>query len=221
MSIETLKQHAAEAALEYIVQDAILGVGFGSTVAHFIASLGPYKHRIQAAVAASPVSESALKAMGIPIIPIEDVSELPIYIDGADEVLRTGQMIKGGGAALTREKILAHLADKFICIVDERKLVNRLGETFPIPIEVLPMARSLVGREIVKLGGTPVLRENVQTDNGNIIIDAHHLITDEPLTLEAALSQIPGVLTAGVFAKDIAHTILVARASGEIERIEV
>lgn len=209
MDVNELKKKAAQAALSYLEDDMIVGVGTGSTVNYFIEALASIKHRIDACVASSKVTEGRLRELGIPIIDLNVAGELPIYIDGADEVDEQHQMIKGGGGALTREKIIASASKHFICIVDESKRVKRLGG-FPIAIEVLPIARSFVAREIVKLGGDPVYREGFITDNGNIILDIHNLEIMRPISLEETLSCIPGVVECGLFAKRQADTVLVA-----------
>ncbi|GJM07560.1 MAG: ribose-5-phosphate isomerase A [marine bacterium B5-7] len=203
----TAKQQVAKAALAYLPEDGILGVGTGSTVNAFIDLLAPHKSRIEAAVASSEDTAKRLKAIGIPVIDLNVAVEVPVYIDGADEVNPLKQLIKGGGGALTREKILAACAKQFVCIVDASKQVERLG-AFPLPIEVIPMARSYVAREIVKLGGDPCYREGFTTDNGNIILDLHGLSINEPIALEEALNQITGIVTCGLFAKRGADVVL-------------
>jgi len=208
-----LKQQAAMAALSYIDDDMIVGVGTGSTVNYFIDALSTIKHRIDATVASSKATEARLKALGIPVIDLNVASSVPIYVDGADEVTAAGEMIKGGGGALTREKIVATVATKFICIVDESKVVKRLGK-FPLAVEVIPMARSLVARELVKLGGSPEYREGFITDNGNIILDVHDLVINTPLSLEHSIKMIPGVVDSGLFANRVADIVLVGGPSG-------
>lgn len=203
-----LKRKAAQAALKYVEDDMIIGVGTGSTVNYFIHELAQIKHRIDACVSSSKATEALLRQAGIPVIDANAVQEIPIYIDGADEVTPHGEMIKGGGGALTREKIVACIARQFICIVDESKLVHRLG-SFPIAVEVLPMARSYVARQIVLLGGDPEYRDGFVTDNGNIILDIHHLTIDSPLHLEQTINRITGVIENGIFADRIADKILV------------
>lgn len=203
-----LKRKAAQAALKYVEDDMIIGVGTGSTVNYFIQELAQIKHRIDACVSSSKATEALLRNAGIPVMDANAVQEIPIYIDGADEVTPHGEMIKGGGGALTREKIVACIARQFICIVDESKLVNRLG-SFPIAVEVLPMARSYVARQIVLLGGDPEYRDGFVTDNGNIILDIHHLTIDSPLHLEQTINKITGVVENGIFANRIADKILV------------
>ncbi|MCZ4690058.1 ribose-5-phosphate isomerase A [Legionella pneumophila] len=208
-----LKIKAAKAAIAYIEDDMVIGVGTGSTVNFFIKELAAIKHKIEACVASSKATEALLRAEGIPVIDLNSVQDLPIYVDGADEVNERGEMIKGGGGALTREKIVANVATQFICIVDESKVVKRLGE-FPVAVEVIPMARSFVARQIVKLGGDPEYREGFVTDNGNIILDVFNLNFSTPMALEDSLNVIPGVVESGVFAKRLADKVLVASASG-------
>ncbi|HEA4185783.1 TPA: ribose-5-phosphate isomerase RpiA [Legionella pneumophila] len=208
-----LKIKAAKAAIAYIEDDMVIGVGTGSTVNFFIKELAAIKHKIEACVASSKATEALLRAEGIPVIDLNSVQDLPIYVDGADEVNERGEMIKGGGGALTREKIVANVATQFICIVDESKVVKRLGE-FPVAVEVIPMARSFVARQIVKLGGDPDYREGFVTDNGNIILDVFNLSFSTPMALEDSLNVIPGVVENGVFAKRLADKVLVASASG-------
>ncbi|MBA2711205.1 MAG: ribose-5-phosphate isomerase RpiA [Tatlockia sp.] len=208
-----LKAKAAKAALAYVEDDMIIGVGTGSTVNYFIEELTTIKHRIDACVASSKDTEARLRAAGIPVIDLNTTNELAIYIDGADEVDERHQMIKGGGGALTREKIIATVANQFICIVDESKLVRNLG-VFPLAIEVLPIARSYVAREIVKIGGDPEYREGFVTDNGNIILDVSNLEIMSPVALEEKLKLIPGIVETGLFAKRLADKILIAGESG-------
>lgn len=208
-----LKMRAAKAAMAFIEDDMIIGVGTGSTVNFFIRELALIKHRIDACVASSKATESLLREAGIPLIDLNSVHELPIYIDGADEVNECGETIKGGGGALTREKIVANVAQKFVCIVDESKIVTRLG-TFPVAVEVIPMARSFVARQLVKLGGDPEYREGVVTDNGNIILDVYNLTITTPMALEDSINLIPGVVENGIFAHRLADKILVASADG-------
>jgi ribose 5-phosphate isomerase A len=208
-----LKMRAAKAAMAFIEDDMVIGVGTGSTVNFFIRELALIKHRIDACVASSKATESLLREAGIPLIDLNSVHELPIYIDGADEVNERGETIKGGGGALTREKIVANVAQKFVCIVDESKIVTRLG-TFPVAVEVIPMARSFVARQLVKLGGDPEYREGVVTDNGNIILDVYNLTITTPMALEDSINLIPGVVENGIFAHRLADKILVASADG-------
>lgn len=211
--MSNLKELAAIKALDFIEDDMIIGVGTGSTVNCFIKQLASISHRIDACVASSKATEALLRAAHIPVIDLNAVNDLPIYIDGADEVNAHFQMIKGGGGALTREKIIANVAQKFVCIVDESKLVNHLGE-FPIAVEVLPLARSFAARELVKLGGDPQYREGFVTDNGNIIIDVFNLVMDKPKELEESIKLIPGVVESGLFTKRLADHVLIASASG-------
>lgn len=208
-----LKANAAKAALAYIEDDMVIGVGTGSTVNYFIDELATIKHRIDACVASSKVTEARLHAAGIPVIDLNATSDLPVYIDGADEVNERYEMIKGGGGALTREKIVASVARQFICIVDESKVVKRLG-VFPLAVEVLPIARSFVAREIVKLGGDPEYREGFITDNGNIILDVFNLEILAAVSLEEELKLIPGVVESGLFAKRLADKVLVGTEKG-------
>ncbi len=209
MTAETKKQAAARAAMEYIRDDMIVGVGTGSTVNYFIDFLAEFKHRIEGAVSSSKASEERLRKHGIPVMDLNAVDEVPVYIDGADEATRHLHLIKGGGGALTREKIVAAASRKFICIVDDSKVVDVLGK-FPLPVEVIPMARSLVARTLVKLGGRPVLRQDIVTDNGNVILDVHDLTILDPADLELQLNQITGVVTNGLFARRPADILLVA-----------
>ncbi|WP_417697820.1 ribose-5-phosphate isomerase RpiA [Psychromonas sp.] len=213
MTQDDKKKAAAYAALEYVEKDTIVGVGTGSTVNHFIDSLATIKNNIVGAVSSSEASTEKLKGFGIEVFDLNEVSELSIYVDGADEINPYNHMIKGGGAALTREKIVSAVADKFICIVDDTKNVDILGD-FPLPVEVIPMARSYVARELVKLGGDPVYREGVVTDNGNVILDVYNLKIAEPLTLENKINSIVGVVTNGLFANRAANVVLVGTDSG-------
>ncbi len=213
MSKESQKQKAAEAAIQYIKSDSIIGVGTGSTVGYFIDALAESKHKIDGAVASSTDTEKKLKAHGITVYDLNSAGPIPVYIDGADEINEHLQMIKGGGAALTREKIIAAASEKFICIADQSKKVGVLGE-FPLPVEVIPMARSYVAREIVKLGGSPVYREGVVTDNGNVILDVWHLKILEPQKLEQTLNNITGVVTNGLFSMRPADVLLLGTDDG-------
>ena len=212
MNQDQLKELVAHEALKH-VQDAIVGVGSGSTVFKFIDVLATIKHKIDGAVAASEASAERLKKHGIRVFDLNSVNDLPVYIDGADEITEHLHMIKGGGGALTREKITAAVARKFVCICDASKLVPVLGR-FPLPVEVIPMARSYVGREIVKMGGQPQLRENFATDNGNVILDCHNLELLNPVRVEGDLNQIAGVVTNGIFARRPADVLLLAEGSG-------
>jgi ribose 5-phosphate isomerase A len=212
MTQDELKRLAAEAALDY-VDGGIIGIGTGSTVNHFIDALARVKHRIDGAVSSSDASTERLKAKGIQVLDLNAAGELEVYVDGADESNHQLQLIKGGGGALTREKIVAAASRKFVCIADESKLVDVLG-TFPLPVEVIPMARSYVGRELVKRGGTPVWREGFVTDNGNLILDVHGLEILEPMKLEQELNNIPGVVTVGLFALRPADVLILGTAEG-------
>ena len=207
-----MKQAAAQAAIAHVA-DGIVGVGTGSTANCFIAELGKIKHRIDGAVASSEATAARLRALGIRVMELNVVDALPVYVDGADEVTRHLAMIKGGGGALTREKIVAAVAGKFVCIADESKRVDVLGR-FPLPVEVIPMARSYVARELVKLGGQPQWREKFVTDNGNAILDVRGLSIVDPVALEGAINQIPGVVTNGLFARLGADVLLLGTASG-------
>jgi ribose 5-phosphate isomerase A len=202
------KRLAAQAAIRYVEDGSIVGVGTGTTVAHFIDELGKIRDRIAAAVSSSEKSTAALQALGIRVIDLNSAGQLSVYIDGADECDGDKNLIKGGGAALTREKVIAAASRKFICMIDASKRVEVLGK-FPLPIEVIPMARSYVAREIVKLGGQPVWRDGVTTDNGNVILDVHNLRITDPLALENAFNQIAGVVCVGLFAKRRADIVLI------------
>ena len=208
-----LKIRAAKAALAYIEDNTIIGVGTGSTVNFFIRELATIKHRIEACVASSKATEALLRSAGIPVIDLNSVQDLPVYIDGADEVSALGEMIKGGGGAHSREKIVANVAQQFICIVDESKVVKHLG-VFPIAVEVLPIARSFVARQLVKLGGNPEYRSGFITDNGNIILDVFNLTINTPMALEDSINSIPGVVENGLFAHCLADKVLVSYADG-------
>jgi len=207
------KQAVAKRAAEYIEDDSYIGVGTGSTANYFIQELEKIKHRIQGAVASSENTLAQLKALSIPIIPLDSVVELDIYVDGADEATRHRQLIKGGGGALTREKIVASASKKFICLIDDSKLVDKLG-LFPLAVEVIPMARSMVAREIVKLGGSPKWRQGFVTDNQNYILDIHNLDIIEPMALEAKLNQITGIVSNGIFAMRPADQLLIGTTQG-------
>ena len=210
---QQLKIEAARAALKYIQDDEIIGIGTGSTVNCFIDLLVDHKHRIKAAVSSSIASTKKLEALGIEVIDLNDAVEIPVYIDGADESNYDLELIKGGGGALSREKIIAAVADKFVCIADESKYVKTLGE-FPLPIEVLPMARSYVARELVKLGGDPVYRHDFVTDNGNVILDLYNFEITQAKVLESKINQITGVVTNGLFAARPADHLILATESG-------
>ena len=209
-----MKKIAAQAALQYVKADTVVGVGSGSTVNCFIEALGVLKNQIKGAVAASKASEALLRKQGIEVFSANDVSGLDIYVDGADEINPQKMMIKGGGAALTREKIVAALAKKFICIVDAGKQVDVLGSTFPLPVEVIPMARSQVSRKLVALGGMPEYREGVVTDNGNVILDVHNFTILNPVEMEKELNNIAGVVTNGIFALRAADIVIVGTPEG-------
>lgn len=212
-SADVLKRKAAEAALKYIDGVSILGVGTGSTVNYFIDLLASFKSKIEGAVSSSEGTTERLKKLGIPVLDLNAVGDLEIYIDGADEINPDLQLIKGGGGALTREKIIAAASRKFVCIADESKYVHYLGK-FPLPIEVIPMARSFVARQMVKLGGSPKWREGYITDNGNQIIDVHGLEIFKPIELEQTINNIPGVVTVGIFALRPADVVLLGTESG-------
>ncbi|PVZ72625.1 ribose-5-phosphate isomerase RpiA [Pelagibaculum spongiae] len=216
MSQNLAKQAAARAAIKYIEDDSIVGVGTGSTVNFFIDALAEIKGRIEGAVSSSEASTERLKSHGIPVYDLNAVDSIPVYVDGADESNRYLQLIKGGGAALTREKIVTAVAEKFVCIADPSKVVGCLGE-FPLPVEVIPMARSHVARQLVKLGGDPVYREGVITDNGNIILDVYNMKIEKPIEMETAINQIVGVVTNGLFAEKGADVLLIGKEDGEVE----
>ena len=209
MKSEEQKKLSALKALEYVKSGMIIGVGTGSTVNYFIDALAGMKANLEGAVASSVETEKRLKKVGIPLVDLNSVAELPLYVDGADEVNRYGYMIKGGGGALTREKIVAAVAKKFVCVVDDSKMVGVLGK-FPLPVEVIPMARSFVARELVKLGGNPVYRAGFVTDNHNIILDVHNFEMLDPVALEQKLNNIPGIVTNGIFALRPADVIIVS-----------
>jgi len=213
MNQDELKRQAALAALEYVKPGSIVGVGTGSTVNHFIDGLATIKHKIEGAVSSSNASTDRLRKQGIQVFDLNEVDDLPVYIDGADEANEHLQLIKGGGGALTREKIIAHMAKTFVCIADESKLVPILGK-FPLPIEVIPMARSMVAREMVKRGGNPVYRDGFVTDNGNQILDVHNLEIMQPAKLEDELNNIPGIVTVGLFALRPADVLILATKDG-------
>ncbi|MCW8333692.1 ribose-5-phosphate isomerase RpiA [Vibrio sp. SCSIO 43135] len=213
MTQDEMKKAAGWAALKYVEKGSIVGVGTGSTVNHFIDALGSIKEEIKGAVSSSEASTERLKALEIEVFDCNEVAGLDVYVDGADEINPTRDMIKGGGAALTREKIVAAIADKFVCIVDGSKAVDVLGE-FPLPVEVIPMARSYVGRELVKLGGDPVYREGVITDNGNVILDVHSLKITDAKALEDKINAIAGVVTVGLFAHRGADVVITGTPEG-------
>ena len=213
MTQDELKKAAAWAALEFVNENTIVGVGTGSTVNHFIDALDTVKDTITGAVSSSEASTEKLKALGIEVFELNEVSSLDVYVDGADEINPHNEMIKGGGAALTREKIVSAVAKQFVCIVDESKEVTTLG-AFPLPVEVIPMARSYVARELVKLGGAPVYREGVVTDNGNVILDVHNLDISNAKELELTINQIVGVVTNGLFAHRGADKVIIGTKNG-------
>lgn len=217
MTQDELKQAVAQAAADYVARNvpkgSIIGVGTGSTANFFIEALAPLKGDFRGAVASSEATRKRLESHGIPVFDLNDVTQLPVYVDGADEIDAGLNMIKGGGGALTREKIVAAVADTFVCICDASKLVDTMG-SFPLPVEVIPMARAQVGRELAKLGGTAVLREGFVTDNGNIILDVNGLAISDPKGLEARINQITGVVTNGLFAIRPANVLLLGTSEG-------
>lgn len=213
MNVERKKQHAAEAALSYVHDDDIIGVGTGSTVKWFIEGMAAHKLRIRGAVSSSEATSALLSRHGFEVLDLNTTGELPLYVDGADESDRDLRLIKGGGAALTREKIIAAASQRFVCIADDSKLVDVLGR-FPLPIEVIPMARSFVSRQLVRLGGRPIYREGVVTDNGNQIVDVHDLKIVNPVDLESTINQIPGVVTVGLFAIRPADVLILGTEEG-------
>ena len=217
MSQDQKKRNAAKAAIDYIKNIAVIGVGTGSTVNFFIEELAKNMGLIDGVVSSSVATENLLREHNIPLIALNSVIELPVYIDGADEATKNKHLIKGGGGALTREKIVAAASKQFICIIDDTKLVPLLGN-FPLPIEVIPMAQSYVAREITKLGGQPELRQDFITDNGNVILDIHNLKIENPSELENKLNQITGVVTNGLFAKRPADVLIVASDNGVIKK---
>lgn len=213
MTQDELKKAVGWAALKYVQPGTIIGVGTGSTAAHFIDALGTIKQQIEGAVSSSEASSAKLKSLGIPLLDLNSIDSLDIYVDGADEINSHMQMIKGGGAALTREKIISAVARRFICIADASKQVDVLG-AFPLPVEVIPMARSYVARELVKLGGLPEYRQGVVTDNGNIILDVHNLKILDAVALEDKINSLPGVVTVGLFARRGADVALIGTEQG-------
>jgi ribose 5-phosphate isomerase A len=213
MSQDEMKRAVAKAAIEYVPADCIVGVGTGSTANFFIDELAKIKHRVRGAVASSEASAKRLLGHGIEVLSLNDAGSLPVYVDGADEITRHLHMIKGGGGALTREKIVAAASKKFICVCDASKLVDVLGK-FPLPIEVIPMARSTVARQLVALGGQPKLREGFTTDNGNLILDVYGLSIMNPVELESTLDHITGVVTNGLFARRGADVLLLGTELG-------
>ena len=210
---DDLKRAVAQAAIAHVPTDCIVGVGTGSTANFFIDELAKIKHKIRGAVASSEASAKRLQGHGIEVLSLNDAGDLPVYVDGADEITRHMHMVKGGGGALTREKIVAAASKKFICVCDASKLVDVLGK-FPLPIEVIPMARSYIAREVVKLGGQPKLREGFTTDNGNLILDVHNLQIMNPVELETTLNQLAGVVTNGLFARRGADVLLLGTPEG-------
>ncbi len=215
MSQDLRKQQVAEAALQYVRPGTVIGVGTGSTVNFFIDALARMPERVAGAVSSSEASSRRLQAHGIPVLDLNATGDLETYVDGADEATRQLHLIKGGGAALTREKIVAGASRQFVCIVDDLKVVDQLGK-FPLPVEVIPMAREFVSRQLVRHGGRPVWREKVVTDNGNHILDVHDLAIADPVALESALNQVPGIVTVGLFALRPADVLLVGTASGVV-----
>ena len=213
MTQDEMKRKAAEAALEYVITDEIVGVGTGSTVNHFIDVLAEIKHKINGAVSSSVASTERMEGYGIKVYDLNEVNGIEVYIDGADESDHYLNLIKGGGGALTREKIIAGASKKFVCIADESKLVDVMGE-FPLPVEVIPMARSFIARELVKLGGRPVYREGFVTDNGCDILDVHDLKIMEPIKLENELNKLPGIVTVGIFANRPADVLILGTPEG-------
>ena len=216
---EEQKQAAAEAAVEFIELGDVVGVGTGSTTNYFIDSLAQVKGKLEGAVASSEASAARLTAIGIPVLDLNRTGDLSLYVDGADEATRNLHLIKGGGGALTREKIVASASRKFVCIVDESKLSDVLG-SFPLPVEVIPMAQSLVSRKLIGMGGLPELRPDLTTDNGNVILDVRNLDLTDPMTVETALNAIAGVVDNGIFAQQRADVLLVGRGSG-VDQITV
>lgn len=213
MTQDEMKQAVARAAIEHVPSGCIIGVGTGSTANYFIEELGKIKGRLEGAVASSEATASRLRSHGIDVLDLNSVDELEVYVDGADEITRNMHMIKGGGGALTREKIVAAVSRRFVCVADETKLVDLLGN-FPLPVEVIPMARSYVSRELVKLGGQPRLRAGFTTDNGNVILDVHGLSIMNPVELEGTINQITGVVTNGLFARRPADLLLLGTSNG-------
>ena len=213
MNSDSYKRLVAEAAINYLGDSRIIGVGTGSTVNHFIQALEPLKDQFEGVVSSSEASTALLKKIGIPVLNLNDTGGLDVYVDGADEANRHLQLIKGGGGALTREKIIAGASRNFVCIADDSKLVKKLG-SFPLPVEVIPMARSYIARELVKRGGRPVLRSDFVTDNGNPVLDIHDLDISEPAAMEAELNNIPGVVTVGLFAIRSADILLLGGPDG-------
>lgn len=213
MSSDASKRLAAEAAIDYVEEDTVIGVGTGSTVNHFVDALADLRDRIRGCVSSSRETAQRLQERGIEVLDLNSAGRLPLYVDGCDESNKFLQLVKGGGGALTGEKIVASASDRFVCVADEGKLVDVLGD-FPLPVEVIPMARSTVARELVRLGGRPELREGYQTDHGNLILDVHGLSISEPRKLEQTLNNIPGVVTNGIFALHPADLLLLGGSQG-------
>jgi len=215
MTQDEMKAAAAAAAIEYVEPGMIVGIGTGSTANHFIDQLAKIKNKIDATVASSIASEERLKSHGITVLDLNTAGALSLYVDGADESNKSLHLIKGGGGALTREKIVAAASEKFVCIADESKLVDTLG-AFPLPVEVIPMAQSYIGREIIKMGGTPALREGFTTDNGNIIIDIHDMKITDAIQMEADFNKLAGVVTIGLFASRPADVLILGTPKGAV-----
>jgi ribose 5-phosphate isomerase A len=213
MTQDEMKRKAAEAAMQYVIEDEYVGVGTGSTVNHFIDCLADIKGKIKGAVSSSEASTQRMLEKGIKVLDLNDVDSIPVYIDGADESNHALALIKGGGGALTREKIIAGASDKFVCIADETKLVDILGK-FPLPVEVIPMARSYIARKLVALGGRPVWRENFVTDNGNVILDVHDMSITDPVAMENKINSWAGVVTCGLFANRGADVLILGTPDG-------
>ena len=218
MTPDEKKQRAAAAAMDYLADGMIVGVGTGSTVNHFIAALAPWRDRLAGAVSSSEASSRLLRQAGIEVLDLNAAGDLELYVDGADESNRQLQLVKGGGGALTREKVVAAASRRFVCIVDDSKVVDVLGR-FPVPVEVIPMARSLVARQLVRLGGQPVWREGFVTDNGNVILDVHNMAILDAAALETEINQLAGVVTVGLFARRPADVLIVA-GDGGVQRLE-
>jgi ribose 5-phosphate isomerase A len=217
MSEQEKKQRAATAALDYLLEGTVLGIGTGSTVNCFIELLASRAHLVKGAVSSSDTTSARLKSAGIEVLDLNGVEEIPLYVDGADQANRRRHLIKGGGAALTREKIVAEASREYVCILDDSKLVDTLG-SFGLPVEVIPMARELVARRLVALGGRPVWRQGLVTDNGNVILDVHGLAIEDPPALECEVNQIPGVVAVGLFARRPADLLLIGTDHG-VERV--
>lgn len=216
MPADEMKRAAAKAAIQYVEDDTVIGIGTGSTANHFIDLLATIKHRIDGTVASSEASAQRLRDHGIRVYELNASGDLSLYVDGADESTRHLHLIKGGGGALTREKIVAAASKKFICIADDSKLVDTLG-AFPLPVEVIPVARSYVARQMVKLGGDPELREGFVSDNGNLILDVHNLAILDPVAMEKTINQIAGVVTVGLFAQRPADVLILGKEDGSVD----